>query len=32
MYLVWMPRLERQRPDVAALVPGIVASLQRHLM
>ena len=30
MNLVWMPRLERQRPDVAALVPGIVARMQQY--
>jgi DNA-binding transcriptional LysR family regulator len=28
--LVWMPRLERQRPAVAALVPTIVERMQRH--
>jgi DNA-binding transcriptional LysR family regulator len=30
MNLAWMPRLERQRPDIAALVPRIVARMQAH--
>jgi DNA-binding transcriptional LysR family regulator len=29
MCLAWMPRLERQRPRVAALIPGIVRGMQR---
>jgi DNA-binding transcriptional LysR family regulator len=29
VYLAWMKRLERQRPRVAALIPGIVQGMQR---
>jgi DNA-binding transcriptional LysR family regulator len=29
MNLVWMPRLERQRPRVKELIPGIVRGMQR---
>lgn len=30
LHLVWMPRLETQRPEIVALVPAIIERMQRH--